>query len=49
MVIRNNGHWIKPGSWNYFEIERVFTQHLGEPFSDCLKNVSFLFSLNKTI
>jgi hypothetical protein len=44
----NNGYWIRPGSWNYFEIERVFAQHLGEPYSDCLKNVSY-FSLNKTI
>ncbi len=26
----------------------LFEQHLGEPYSDCLKNVSY-FSLNKTI
>ncbi len=41
----NGGYWLKPGSWNYYEIEREFNSNLGEPYNDCLKDVSS-FKLN---
>jgi len=44
----NHGYWIKTGSWNHIGIERVFTEQLGEPYNQCLKNAS-LFKGNKTI
>jgi hypothetical protein len=44
----NGGYWLKPGSWNYYEIEREFNSNLGEPYNDCLKDVSS-FKLNKTL
>ena len=44
----NAGYWLKTGSWNYFEIERMFSENLDGPYSSCLKDVS-LFSLNKTL
>ena len=46
--MENNGFWIKTGSWMFYEVSRVFTEHLGEPYSQCLKNVS-TFSLNNTL
>jgi hypothetical protein len=42
------GYWITPGSWNYFEIERIFDQRLGEPYNDCLNDVN-TFKQNKTL
>jgi hypothetical protein len=44
----NSGYWLKTGSWNYFEIERVFIENLDRPFSVCLMDIS-LFSSNKTL
>jgi hypothetical protein len=44
----NGGYWLKTGSWNYYEIEREFNSNLGEPYNDCLKDVSS-FKLNKTL
>lgn len=44
----NDGIRIKPGSWNYYRIERVFNQRLGSPYSNCLKDANE-FKLNKTI
>ena len=38
--INNDGYYIKPGSNNYYELERVFTERLGEPYNDCLKDTS---------
>jgi len=46
--IPNGGYWIRPGSWNSFEIERVFLKKLGEPYNNCFKDIK-LFKLNKTI
>ena len=37
----NSGSFsISTGSWNYFRIERVLNQHLGEPYSGCLKDIN---------
>ncbi len=44
----NSGSSISTGSWNYFQIERVFSQHLGEPYSNCLKDITS-FKRNKKI
>jgi len=44
----NNGYWLKPGSWNYFEIDRVFNEQLDEPYNDCLKDLS-KFKFNKIL
>ena len=44
----NSGYWIKTGSWNYFEIERVFIENLDRPYSDCLMDIS-LFNSNKSL
>jgi len=44
----NGGYYLKAGSWNYFEIEREFYSFLGEPYNDCLKDISS-FTLNKTL
>ena len=46
--MENDVYWLKPGSWNMFQIDRVFTKQLGEPYNDCLKDTS-LFKKNKTI
>lgn len=46
--IYNNGFWVKTGSWNYYEIEKVYHEQLSEPYNDCLKDVSE-FKMNKTI
>ena len=35
----NDGYWVTPGSWNYYQIERIFTHKLGEPYNDCLEDV----------
>ena len=44
----NSGSFsISTGSWNYFQIERVFNQHLGEPYSSCLKDINS-FKINKS-
>ena len=39
---------MKIGSWNYFQIERVFYQQLDEPYSNCLKDIQS-FKKNKLI
>ena len=44
----NEGYWLKPGSLNNFQIERVFTERLDEPYSDCIKDIN-RFNLNKTL
>jgi hypothetical protein len=46
----NNGRgfWMAPGSYNYFEIDRVFYQKLDFPYSDCLKDVNS-FKMNKSL
>ena len=46
--LENGGYWLRPGSVNYFEVERVFHEKLSEPFSNCLKDVDS-FQQNKTI
>jgi hypothetical protein len=40
--------WITSGTWNYFQVERIFTEKLGEPYNDCLKELKD-FKLNRTI
>ncbi len=44
----NSGFWMRPGSWNYFEVERVLNERLSYPYSDCLNDPEE-FSLNKTL
>jgi len=44
----NGGYWIRPGSWNYFELNRIYYNRLGEPFNNCLKDVN-LFDSNQTL
>jgi hypothetical protein len=44
----NTGFWMRPGSWNYFEVERVLNERLSYPYSDCLNDPEE-FSLNKTL
>ena len=39
---------VSAGSKNYFSVNRVFDQKLGEPYNKCLKDIS-QFSLNRTI
>ena len=46
--LEQGGYWLKTGSVNYFEVERVFYERLPEPYNDCLKDVDS-FRLNKTI
>jgi hypothetical protein len=46
--MENGGYFLKPGSWNYYEIEREFYSILDEPYNHCLKDVSS-FKLNKTL
>jgi len=46
----NTGHgfWIVPGSYNYFELDRVVYQKLDAPYSNCLNDVN-LFQKNKSL
>jgi hypothetical protein len=44
----SRGYWLATGSWNYFELDRVFYKKLNSPYSDCLNNVN-LFKKNKTL
>jgi hypothetical protein len=44
----NGGYWIKPGSWNYYAIDRIYSNKLSEPYNDCLNDVN-LFQMNKTL
>ncbi len=44
----DGGYWIKPGSWNYYQVERVFNKILGQPYSECVEDINN-FKLNKTI
>lgn len=30
------GYWIRAGSWNYYEIERVIQTRLPQPYNDCI-------------
>jgi len=46
--IENKGYWIRTGSWNFYQVERIFTEQLSEPYNDCLKDIN-LFKKNKTI
>ncbi len=42
------GYWIRAGSWNYYEIERVIQTRLPQPYNDCIEDVNS-FKMNKTI
>ena len=44
----SHGFWILPGSYYYFELDRVFYKKLDAPYSDCLKDINS-FKKNKTI
>jgi hypothetical protein len=44
----NGGFWLRPGSWNHFQITRNFYENLGEPYSNCLK-LPNQFKMIKTI
>jgi hypothetical protein len=44
----SRGFWVLPGSYYYFELDRVFYKNLDAPYSDCLKDIN-LFKKNKTI
>jgi len=44
----NGGYWMKTGSWNYFEIDRIFYNKLSITYSDCLQNIN-AFRMNKTL
>lgn len=46
--IYNVGYLLSTGSWNYFQIERIFNTRLDPPYSDCLKDVT-TFEKNTTI
>ena len=48
LEFENGAFWVKPGSWNYYEIERTVYERLGEPYSECLKDVR-QFKKDKTI
>ena len=48
LEMENEGYWIRPGTWNYYQIEKVFSQLQGEPYNDCLSDIN-LFARNKTI
>ena len=41
-------YYLSTGTWNYFEIQRVFYENLEQPYNDCIKDVRE-FELNKTI
>jgi hypothetical protein len=32
--------WIKPGAWNFFQLQRTFSEKLPEPYNDCLMDVN---------
>ena len=42
------GYWVKSGSMNYFQVKRIFTIQLGEPYNNCMKDINE-FKQNKTI
>jgi hypothetical protein len=44
----SHGFWILPGSYYYFELDRVFYKNLDAPYSNCLKDINS-FKKNKTI
>ena len=44
----SHGFWILPGSYYYFELDRVFYKNLDAPYSDCLNDINS-FKKNKTI
>ena len=46
--VRGHGYWLIAGSWNYFELDRIFHQKLDAPYSDCLNDVNS-FRMNKTL
>jgi hypothetical protein len=46
--IYNKGHYIQPGSYNYFTVKRTYDQKLELPYNNCFKNVS-KSDYNKTI
>ncbi len=47
--IYNKGHFIEPGSFNYFRIKRIYDQKLELPYNNCYKNVSKSEYHNQTI
>ena len=47
--LENGGFWLKPGSFNYFQVDRVFTEQLDEPYNNCLKNYDKVDSNKKII
>jgi hypothetical protein len=40
--------WLIPGSFNYFELDRVYYKNLDAPYSNCLRDVNS-FQSNKTL
>jgi hypothetical protein len=40
--------WLIPGSFNHFELDRVYHKKLNAPYSNCLNDVNS-FQLNKTL
>ena len=48
---RGSVYWTKTGSWNYFEIERIYYDLLGQPYNECFTDVytEAYNSFNRTI
>ncbi len=47
-TIANKGHFISPGVFNYFSLDRVKSERLEEPYNDCIKDV-YSFKKNRTL
>jgi hypothetical protein len=48
-TISNKARFIQPGSFNYFNIKRIYDQKLELPYNNCYKNVSKSEYHNQTI
>jgi len=48
-TIYNKARFIQPGSFNYFNIKRIYDQKLELPYNNCYKNVSKSEYHNQTI
>ena len=44
----NSAYWLSTGNFYFFQVERVFTEQLEEPYNNCLKDIN-TFEKNKTI
>jgi len=42
------GYFVKPGSWNFFQVERTIIEQLGEPYNNCIKD-PLAYTGNKTL